>query len=207
MDNQPEKSGITEEQAYFNKLSARAAYISAFAAIIGVLVGSAGVYLGWQSLQLTKKIEALRLKPHLTLYGRTGNSDGSFLYLKNNGPGAALIKELRFWNNQFGGSVDMLSKDGKNYAGNAIKVILTPLIQELDEKQPNITVASYQPEHVLPAGDSLRLLSFADPSNIDKELHDYVVTVINNADEVGMSYSIKFCSLDELFCDEITPDT
>lgn len=207
MNDQPVNNGISKEQERFNKLSSRAAYISAIAAVIGVLVGSSGVFLGWQSLQFTKKIEALRLKPHLTLYGITGNADGSFLYLKNNGPGAALIKEIRFWNNKLEGSADLLNRTGENYEANAIKVILTPLVQELDEKQPNIAVASYRPEHVLPAGDILSLLSFDEPSKADKELIDYVNTVLNNSDEVGMNYSVKFCSLDELFCDEITPDT
>lgn len=205
MSDESTKNEISDGQARFNRLSARASYISAIAAITGVIVGSIGVFLGWQSLQFTKKIEALRLKPHLTFHGRIGNADGSFLYLKNNGPGAAFIKELKFWNERIERSVDLLAQSNENsadYAGKAIEVILSPTVRNLDEQNPSIAVANYPSDTVLPAGDVMRLLSFSNPNNIDEKILEYVEAAVNN--DIGTRYLIKFCSLDELTCDVIT---
>lgn len=106
-DNEIQRNA-PDEQLRFNKIASISALISAVAVMLGILIGGYGVYLGIQSIKLTKEIESYRFRPHLSTNWNFLDGSKSLLNVTNHGPGIAIIKSVKVWRDSKDDAVDLV---------------------------------------------------------------------------------------------------
>lgn len=199
-----DKNNFTEQQLKFNKIASWAAVISAFAALIGILIGGFGIYLGWKSIKLTENIESFKVRPHISTNWNFQDDAKALLRVTNHGPGTALIKSIKIWRDDIDTAIDLVFTGNPEQQKLGNKAFTAFIGEELASQlitPDQYFVWLFDGDTPLSIGESRSILYKSNtaeiPKSTQKMVQDSLEAFIADPDS---GYEIKFCSVDGSFC-------
>ncbi|XYK79840.1 MAG: hypothetical protein ROO70_19040 [Labrenzia sp.] len=181
-------------QIEFNEKAAKAAVISAYSAVAGIVLGLVGIAIALYSLSLTNRLERIKIQPAIEFY--FGDIDSTaLLSIKNYGFGPAKITGMLFKHEEK--QYEAVDRDRNDDWGN--KVISVLGLSEIYGKSPEEEKFSVRipiKDTIIGSNEELKLLVYRGFSDGYRKVRPEVQKAFNTYFYTGGNVFVTFCAVD-----------